>query len=171
MQKCSCNRRHALDTLLRTTSTCHVRFDHCPHETHERAISQDRELGESGSEASLRTAAVQQLLHPKLSCETRVFLHSGDRMVDWGSPLALPNYRWSSRHTAWAVAVGASLSTAAVAYRLYTYHGWFSRAGVRPVSDGNSASCQVKRAVDEYLQSHYASEQEVLPYPHSPKVQ
>ena len=94
--------------------------------------------------------------------------YSVDRMI---SSLGVPSHGWSSRYTAWAVAVGASLSSAAVAYRLYRYHGWFSRAGVRPVSDGDSASCEVKRAVDEYLQFHYASEQEVLPYPHSPKVQ
>lgn len=80
------------------------------------------------------------------------------------------NYRWSSRQTVWAVAAGASLSAAAVAYRLYKYHGWFSRAGVRPVADGDVASYEIKRAVDEYLQFHYASEQEILPYPHAPKV-
>ena len=83
---------------------------------------------------------------------------------------SLPYNRWSSRHTAWVLAAGASLSAAAVAYRLYKYHGWFSRAGVRPVADGDIASYEIKRAVDEYLQFHYASEQEILPYPHAPKV-
>lgn len=84
-------------------------------------------------------------------------------------PLTL-KHKWSARQTAWAIAAGASLSAAAVAYRLYRYHGWFSRAGIRPVADGD-ASYEVKRAVDEYLQFHYASEQEILPYPNAPKVQ
>ena len=76
----------------------------------------------------------------------------------------------SKRHTVAAVTLGASAAAAYSAYRLYRYHGWFSRAGVRPVSNGDH-SFDVKRAVDEYLQFHYATPQEVLPYPGGPKVQ
>ena len=79
-------------------------------------------------------------------------------------------FRWSNRHTVAAVVAGASASAIYAAYRLYRYHGYFSRAGVRPISDGD-LSCEVKRAVDEYLQFHYAAAQELLPYGHSPKVQ
>lgn len=88
-------------------------------------------------------------------------------MLTW--PTAT-NYRWSSRQTVWAIAAGASLSAAAVAYRLYRYHGWFSRAGIRPIADGELGSHEIKRAIDEYLQFHYGTEQEILPYPHAPKV-
>lgn len=79
------------------------------------------------------------------------------------------NFKWSNRHTAAALALGASASAAYAAYRLYRYHGYFSRAGIRPVSEGD-VTFEVKRAVDEYLQFHYATAQEVLPYPHAPKV-
>ena len=80
------------------------------------------------------------------------------------------NFSWSNRHTAAALAVGASASAIYAAYRLYRYHGYFSRAGIRPVSEGD-LTFEVKRAVDEYLQFHYATAQEVLPYPRAPKVQ
>lgn len=76
--------------------------------------------------------------------------------------------KWSKRYTVAAVTLGASAAAAYSAYRLYRYHGWFSRAGVRPVSNGDH-SFDVKRAVDEYLQFHYATPQEVLPYPGGPK--
>ena len=80
------------------------------------------------------------------------------------------SFKWSNRHTAAALAVAGSASAVYAAYRLYRYHGYFSRAGIRPVSEGDLAS-EVKRAVDEYLQFHYATAQEILPYPHAPKVQ
>ena len=76
---------------------------------------------------------------------------------------------WSKRHTFIALAFGASASAAYTAYRLYRYHGYFSRAGVRRVTDGD-ASFGIKRAVDEYLQFHYGTVQETLPYTHAPKV-
>ena len=79
------------------------------------------------------------------------------------------SFKWSNRHTAAALAVAGSASALYAAYRLYRYHGYFSRAGIRPVSEGDLTS-EVKRAVDEYLQFHYATAQEILPYPHSPKV-
>lgn len=87
-------------------------------------------------------------------------------MLTWPTTTS---YRWSSRQTAWAIAAGASLSAAAVAYRLYRYHGWFSRAGIRPIADGELGSHEIKRAIDEYLQFHYGTEQDILPYPHAPK--
>lgn len=80
------------------------------------------------------------------------------------------SFKWANRHTAAALAVAGSASALYAAYRLYRYHGYFSRAGIRPVSEGDLTS-EVKRAVDEYLQFHYATAQEILPYPHSPKVQ
>ncbi len=79
------------------------------------------------------------------------------------------NLKWSKRHTVVALALGASASAAYTAYRLYRYHGYFSRAGIRPISNGDSYF-EVKRAVDEYLQFHYSTQQEVLPYCHAPKV-
>lgn len=78
------------------------------------------------------------------------------------------NLHWSKRHTFSALAFGASASAAYTAYRLYRYHGYFSRAGVRRVTDGD-ASFGIKRAVDEYLQFHYGTVQETLPYTHAPK--
>ncbi|DBB17215.1 hypothetical protein WJX82_004680 [Trebouxia sp. C0006] len=78
------------------------------------------------------------------------------------------NLKWSKRHTVVALALGASASAAYTAYRLYRYHGYFSRAGIRPISNGDSYF-EVKRAVDEYLQFHYSTQQEVLPYCHAPK--
>ena len=80
------------------------------------------------------------------------------------------NIRWSGRHTAAALAAAGSVSAVYAAYRLYRYHGYFSRAGIRPISEGD-LTYEVKRAVDEYLQFHYATAQEILPYPHCPKVQ
>ena len=82
----------------------------------------------------------------------------------------LSDLNWSKRRTVAAVTLGASAIAAYSAYSLYRYHGWFSRAGVRPVSSGDH-TCDVKRAVDEYLQFHYATPEEVLPYPNGPKVQ
>ncbi len=79
------------------------------------------------------------------------------------------NLKWSKRHTVVALALGATASAAYTAYRLYRYHGYFSRAGIRPISNGDS-DFEVKRAVDEYLQFHYSTQQEVLPYRHAPKV-
>ncbi|KAL3133907.1 hypothetical protein ABBQ32_008363 [Trebouxia sp. C0010 RCD-2024] len=77
------------------------------------------------------------------------------------------SFKWSNRHTAAALGVAASASAVYAAYRLYRYHGYFSRAGVRPISEGDLP--EVKRAVDEYLQFHYANAQEILPYQQSPK--
>lgn len=78
------------------------------------------------------------------------------------------SFKWSNRHTAAALGAAASVSAVYAAYRLYRYHGYFSRAGIRPVSEGDLR--EVKRAVDEYLQFHYANAQEILPYQRSPKV-
>ena len=80
------------------------------------------------------------------------------------------SFKWSNRHSAAALALAGSASAVYAAYSLYRYHGYFSRAGIRPVSEGD-LTCEVKRAVDEYLQFHYATVQEILPYSNSLKVQ
>ena len=49
-------------------------------------------------------------------------------------------------------------------------HLYFFSSSTTSSAAGGIAAYETRKAVDEYLQFHFGADQDILPYPHGPKV-